>query len=143
MDADFQHNPKYIPKILEYAKYYDLVVASRDLSIKNLFRPIQVRIKLSILANIYVNLITSMRFKDTLSGYKCYRKKTLESINLDSIRSYGFIFQAETLHKIWKENYKIGQLPITFYPRKSGHSKISIYTFVEGIFRVTQLRLKL
>jgi len=142
MDADLQHNPSYIPKILDYSKYYDVVIASRDLSIKKLFTPIPNRIKLSILANIYINLVAGMKFSDTLSGYKCYKQKVLEIIDWKSIRSYGFIFQVETLYKISKQNYKIMQFPIVLLKRKLGHSKISFFTFIEGLFRIMQLRLK-
>lgn len=143
MDADLQHNPQYIPKLLEYINSYDLIVASRNLNIKNLLKPTPVRKKLSILANLYINLVTGMRFCDTLSGFKCYRRNVLETINWDSFYSRGYIFQAEILYKIWKKNYKIYQLPIMFYPRKAGYSKISIDIFIEGLIKVLLFRFKL
>lgn len=141
MDADFQHHPEYISKLLEYAKSHDVVVACRDLNVKRLFEPISIRVKLSILANLYISLVTGMKFSDNLGGYKCYRKEVLKNINWSSIISTGFIFQTEILYRIWKKNYKIGQFPIIPYPRKAGNSKISISTFAEGLFKVLQFRL--
>lgn len=141
MDADFQHHPKYIPKLFQYLKHNDLVIGARDLNIKNIIKFIPIRIKISTVANFYINLITGMRLKDTLGGFKCYKTEVLKSINWNLILSKGYIFQTETVYRIWKQGHKLYEFPITFYPRKSGNSKISFKIFLEGLWRVLQFKI--
>jgi dolichol-phosphate mannosyltransferase len=139
MDADRQHNPSYIPKMLDLALSCDIVLASRDLSIKNLFKAMPIRKKASILSNIYANLLTRLNLKDTLSGFKCFTKNCVQDINWDTFISKGFIFQTETVYKIKKQNKKIKELPIIFYPRKKGRSKMSFKIFTEAFFKIIRI----
>lgn len=140
MDADFSHNPKYIPLFLKEISKYDIVLGSRFLN--NQKRPINVSV-LSLWANRYVKWLLGLKITDSLGGFKCFRLKVLEKIELDKFISQGFIFQAEFMYHALKKGFSIKEIPIIFYPRKSGQSKKSIRIILEALIKVPFFRFSL
>lgn len=139
MDGDFSHNPDDIPMFLEAAKDADLVLGSRYLNgIRIINWPLS-RLMLSKGAAKYVQLITGMPFTDPTGGFKCFRRRALESINLDAIRSNGYSFQIEMTHKLWRQGKKIVEVPIIFTDRFQGHSKMSRKIVREAVWMVLRL----
>jgi dolichol-phosphate mannosyltransferase len=127
MDCDFSHNPDDIPQFLEAAKNQnaDLVLGSRcSGGIRVVNWPLK-RLMLSRGAGFYVRIITGMPFSDPTGGYKCFRRRALEAVNLDAIHSNGYSFQIEMTHRLWREGYKIVEVPIVFTERIYGQSKIT------------------
>jgi len=141
MDADFSHDPKEIPNFLRYMKEYDLVAGSRYVDgVRVLNWPIQ-RLFLSFFANVYTRFMTGLRMHDATGGFKCYRRRVLESINLDDIRSNGYAFQIEMSYKVWKKGFAIREIPIVFLDRRVGDSKMSSNIIYEAFFMLWKLRL--
>src|SRR5258708_5321924 len=125
LDGDFSHNPDDIPMFLEAAKDADLVLGSRYLNgIRIINWPLS-RLMLSKCAAKYVKVITGMPFTDPTGGYKCFRRRALEAIDLEAIRSNGYSFQIEMTHKLWRQGMKVAEVPIIFTDRFQGHSKMS------------------
>lgn len=141
MDADFSHDPKYIPDFLKEIKNYDLVIGSRYLNGVSVVNwPIS-RLILSKFANFYARFITGLPLTDSTSGYKCYRRKVIEEIDLNKIHSDGYAFQIEMHYKAWKKGFKIKEIPIIFVDRHSGTSKMSRKVMLEAAIVVWKLRL--
>lgn len=139
MDADFSHNPEELPAFVEAARDADLVLGSRYVNgIRIINWPLR-RLFLSKWASIYVQLVTRMPFTDPTGGYKCYRRKVLEKINLDRITSNGYSFQIEMTHCAWKLGFKIVEIPIVFEERRSGTSKMNSSIIVEAFLMVLKL----
>jgi len=139
MDGDFSHNPDDIPIILEAAKTAELVLGSRYLNgIRIINWPLS-RLILSKAAATYVQLITGMPFTDPTGGYKCFRRRALESVNLDSVQSNGYSFQIEMTHKLWRQGFRIVEVPIIFTDRFQGRSKMSGKIIREALFMVWRL----
>ena len=142
MDADFSHDPKEIENFLEEINSCDLVIGSRYIyGVRVINWPIR-RLILSYSANLYSRIITGMPVKDGTGGYKCFRRKVLESINLDEIHSNGYSFQIEMNFKTWKKGFSLKEIPITFVDRVQCKSKMSKKIVREAIFMVWKLRLK-
>ncbi len=142
MDADFSHDPKEIPNLLAKLEESDLVIGSRYIyGVRVINWPIR-RLLLSYSANLYTRIITGMPVKDGTGGFKCFRRKVLESINLEKIRSNGYSFQIEMNYKAWKKGFKLVEIPITFIDRVEGTSKMSKKIVREAIVMVWKLRLK-
>jgi dolichol-phosphate mannosyltransferase len=142
MDADFSHDPKALTLLLQKAKEYDLVIGSRYISGVNVVNWPMRRLILSYSANIYTRLITGMPVKDATGGFKCYRRKVLESIDLDSLRSNGYAFQIETNFLTWRKGFSICEIPIIFIDRSIGVSKMSKNIVYEAAWMVWKLKLK-
>ena len=140
MDADFSHNPDDIPNLLEAIKENDLVIGSRYITGVNVINWPFKRLLLSIGASKYVRIITSLPLKDPTGGFKCFRKQTLEALDLDNVLSDGYSFQIEVNYKVWKKGLRIKEIPIVFYERINGTSKMSKKIVREAIIRVWQLR---
>ncbi len=142
MDADFSHDPDYIPQFLEEIKHYDVVIGSRYVKGVNVINwPIQ-RLLLSYLANFYTKVITGLPIHDATSGFKCFRREVLEAIDLDSIISDGYCFQIEMSFRAWRKGFRIAEIPIVFVDRHSGTSKMSKKIIWEAIWKVWWFRLK-
>jgi dolichol-phosphate mannosyltransferase len=144
IDCDFSHDPDEIPRFLEAAKKQnaDLVLGSRyDGGVRVVNWPLK-RLMLSRSAGIYVRVITGMPFTDPTGGYKCFRRRSLQSINLDEIRSDGYSFQIEMTHRLWRNGFKIVEVPIVFTERVHGQSKLSRHIVREALLRVWQLWLQ-
>ena len=139
MDSDFSHNPDDIPQFLEAARDADLVLGSRYVNgIRVINWPLK-RLMLSKAAANYVRIITGMPFTDPTGGYKCFRRRALEAINLDEVRSNGYSFQIEMTHKIWRQGLNIVEVPIIFTERIHGRSKMTGNIIQEALVRVWQL----
>ena len=142
MDGDFSHNPDDIPAFLQAAQGADLVLGSRYRDgIRVINWPLK-RLMLSMSAGKYVRLVTGMPFSDPTGGYKCFRRHTLLSLNLDEVRSNGYSFQIELTHKIWRQGMKIVEVPIVFTDRFQGNSKMSSKIVREAFAMVWQLLLQ-
>jgi dolichol-phosphate mannosyltransferase len=144
MDADFSHNPKDIKRILEpmVENNYDISIGSRYINGINVVNWPLSRIILSYTASLYVQLITRMNIKDSTSGYICYKKSVLESIDLDNVKFTGYAFQIEMKYKSYLKNFKIIEVPIIFSDRKFGVSKLNASIISEAIFGVIAMRIK-
>src|SRR5690606_35432339 len=142
MDADYSHDPKEIKNFLEAIKDYDLVIGSRYKGGVNVVNWPMKRLILSVFANKYTRLITGLPVHDATGGYKCFRRKVLEAINLDEIHSNGYSFQIEMNYKAWKKGFRVGEINIIFIDREKGASKMSKKIVREAIFMVWKLRFK-
>jgi dolichol-phosphate mannosyltransferase len=142
MDADYSHDPKEITNFLEAVKEYDLVLGSRYINGVNVINWPMQRLILSYFANIYTRLVTGMPIQDATGGFKCFRRKVLEAIDFDDVKSNGYAFQIEMTYKAWRKGFKVGEIPIIFVDRTMGHSKMSKKIVREAVFMVWKLRLK-
>lgn len=141
MDADFSHDPKCIPSFLEAIKEADLVLGSRYISGVNVINWPMSRLLLSYYANVYTRLVTGLPVKDATGGFKCFRRKVLESVDLDKVKSEGYSFQIEVSLRAWKKGFKIKEIPIVFEDRREGRSKMSKKIVREAVWMVWKLRL--
>ncbi len=142
MDADFSHDPKYIPELLSMMDDHDLVIGSRYVKGVNVVNwPIQ-RLLLSYCANVYSRIVTGLPVYDATSGFKCFRRQVLEEIDLDSIISDGYCFQIEMTFRSWRKGFRIAEIPIVFVDRHSGSSKMSNHIVWEAVWKVWWFRLK-
>jgi len=142
MDCDFSHDPQDLPRLLEQATKNDLVIGSRYIDgIRVINWPIR-RLLLSYGASIYARLITRMPIMDTTGGFKCFTRKALQSLNLNKIFSNGYSFQLELNYKVWAKKLAIKEVPIIFYERRDGQSKMNQSIVFEAIFAVFKLPLR-
>jgi len=142
MDCDFSHDPNEIPNFLKAAEKADLVLGSRYTGgVRVLNWPLK-RLLLSRCAGVYVWLITGMPFTDPTGGYKCFRRRTLQAIALDDVRSNGYSFQIEMTHRLWRKGFKVVEVPIIFTDRVEGTSKLSRHIVVEAFWMVWWLWLQ-
>jgi dolichol-phosphate mannosyltransferase len=143
MDCDFSHNPKDLERLLNACENgADLAVGSRYVKGGNVSNWDMKRIILSYFASIYVRAILWFNVKDTTAGFKCYRRKVLESIELDKIKFLGYAFQIEMKYRAYKKGFKIVEVPITFVDRVEGTSKMSTKIFKEALWGVFLMRFK-
>jgi len=143
MDADFSHDPKHLSQFLEAAEHADLVLGSRYLdgrvTVVNWPMP---RLLLSYCANIYARLITGLKVCDATGGFKCFRRRVLEAIDLDAVRSNGYSFQIEMSLRASRRGFRIKEIPIVFVDRTEGDSKMSGTIIWEAVWMVWRLRLR-
>ncbi|HYA44427.1 MAG TPA: polyprenol monophosphomannose synthase [Acidimicrobiales bacterium] len=142
MDADFSHDPRHLPKFLKEIEDADLVIGSRYLNgrvtVVNWPMP---RLMLSYFANVYARWVTGLKLWDSTGGYKCYRRRVLEGISLEQVRSNGYSFQIETSFRAWKRGFRIKEITITFSDRNVGRSKMSGAIVREAVWMVWRLRV--
>lgn len=142
MDADFSHDPKEIKNFLAAIKDSDLVLGSRYIhGVRVLNWPMR-RLLLSFFASVYTRIITGMPVRDATGGFKCFRRKVLEAINLDKIKSNGYSFQIEMTFKAYAKGFKIKEIPIVFIDRVKGKSKMSRKIVREAVTMVWKLRIQ-
>ncbi len=142
MDADFSHNPDDLVHLYDSCKNgADLAIGSRYATGVNVVNWPMHRVLMSYFASKYVGFVTGMPISDTTAGFKCYRSKVLETINLDKIKFVGYAFQIEMKFKTWKYGFKVAEVPIIFTDRTKGKSKMSANIFREAFFGVIQLKL--
>ena len=142
MDCDFSHDPKQIPDLLSACTQNDLVIGSRYIGgIRIINWPFK-RLFLSYMASIYIRTVMGIPFKDPTGGFKCFSRKALQTLDLEKIFSNGYSFQLELNYKIWSKGLKIKEVPIIFYERRDGQSKMSFSIIIEAMFAVFHLRLK-
>jgi dolichol-phosphate mannosyltransferase len=142
MDCDFSHDPDEIPNFVKAAQKADLVLGSRYTGgVRVLNWPLK-RLLLSRCAGIYVWLITGMPFTDPTGGYKCFRRRALQAIKLDAVKSNGYSFQIEMTHRLWREGFSIAETPIIFTDRVEGTSKLSRDIVMEAFWMVWWLLIQ-
>lgn len=141
MDCDFSHNPDDLLRLREACvQGADLAIGSRYVPGGKIANwPIK-RLLMSYFASIYVRMVLWIGIKDTTAGFKCYRRKVLESIHLEKVRFIGYAFQIEMKYRTRKAGFKITEIPITFTDRVYGTSKMSGQIFKEGFLGVLQMR---
>ena len=143
MDADFSHNPDDVPLLYEACAKdgYDLSIGSRYVTGVNVVNWPMGRVLMSYFASKYVRMVTRIPVYDTTAGFNCYRRKVLETIDLDSIRFKGYAFQIEMKFTAYKCGAKIIEVPIVFINRVLGTSKMSGGIFSEALLGVVKLKL--
>ena len=143
MDADFSHNPQDLLRLYTACadEGADVAIGSRYISGMNVVNWPVSRVLLSYFASKYVRIITGMNIKDTTAGFKCYRRKVLETIDLDKIRFKGYAFQIEMKFTAYRMGFCLKEIPIVFTNRVEGVSKMSGGIFGEALFGVIQLKL--
>jgi dolichol-phosphate mannosyltransferase len=141
MDADFSHDPQHIPQFLASIENADLVLGSRyrDRKVTVVNWPIG-RLMLSYFANVYARFVTGLNVFDATGGYKCFRRKVLEAIDLNDVRSNGYAFQIEMSFRAWRKSFRIVEIPIVFVDRTEGSSKMSKRIVREAVWMVWRLR---
>lgn len=141
MDADFSHNPEDLLRLYNSCKNgSDVAIGSRYKSGVNVVNWPMGRVLISYFASRYVRFITGMKISDTTAGFKCYRRKVLECINLDKIKFKGYAFQIEMKFTAWKMGFKLEEVPIIFTDRKEGSSKMSGGIFNEALWGVIKMK---
>jgi dolichol-phosphate mannosyltransferase len=142
MDCDFSHDPKDLERLLEACENgADLAIGSRYVKGVNVVNWPMSRVLLSYFASVYVRFITGMPIQDATAGFKCYKRTTLERINLTKIHFVGYAFQIEMKFKVWQRQMNIVEVPVIFTDRTDGTSKMSNGIIKEAIFGVIKLKL--
>ena len=143
MDADFSHDPNDVPRLYSACadEGYDVAIGSRYVSGVNVVNWPIGRVLMSYFASKYVRFITGFKVHDTTAGFKCYRRRVLETIELDKIRFKGYAFQIEMKYTAYKIGFKLKEVPVIFVNRREGTSKMSGGIFGEAFFGVMRLRL--
>jgi dolichol-phosphate mannosyltransferase len=141
MDADFSHDPQHLPQFLESIRDADLVIGSRyrDKRVTVVNWPIG-RLLLSYFANVYARWVTGLQIFDSTAGYKVFRRKVLEAIDLSDVKSNGYAFQIEMHFRTWKKGFRMVEIPIVFVDRTEGTSKMSKKIVREAVWMVWRLR---
>jgi dolichol-phosphate mannosyltransferase len=143
MDCDFSHDPNDLERLqTAVLNGADLAIGSRYISGINVINWPLGRVLMSYFASVYVRLVTGMQVMDTTAGFKCYKRKVLESIDFDDIRLKGYGFQIEMKFTTYKLGYKIVEVPIIFTDRKEGTSKMSGGIFNEAMWGVLKMKLR-
>ena len=142
MDADFSHDPEHLKQFLKAIEEADLVLGSRYLggkvTIVNWPMP---RLLLSYCANLYARWVTGLRIWDLTGGFKCFRRRVLEAIDLPRVRSNGYAFQIEMSVRAWRKGFTLKEIPIVFVDRTEGQSKMNKAIVREAVWMVPRLRL--
>jgi dolichol-phosphate mannosyltransferase len=142
MDADFSHDPAVIPELIAMARQYDVVLGSRYITGANVVNWPLRRLFLSYFANVYTHIVTGLPVRDSTGGFKCFRRRALESLDLDAVRSDGYSFQIEINFRCWRKGFSIVEIPIVFVDRHSGTSKMSRRIVWEAMWLTWRLRLE-
>ena len=144
MDADFSHNPLDLLKLYDACHLggTDVAVGSRYVTGVNVVNWPLNRVLMSYFASVYVKMITGMIIHDATAGFMCYRRKVLETINLDKIKFIGYAFQIEMKYRAFAKKFRIVEVPIIFTDRTQGESKMSNAIIKEAVFGVISLRIR-
>jgi dolichol-phosphate mannosyltransferase len=142
MDADLSHSPAYLPAMMSAIEQSDVVLGSRYVRGVNVVNWDLKRLILSKAATRYARMVTGMPYTDVTSGFKCWRREALEAIGLDNVFSNGYLFQIETTYRAHRLGLRVAEVPIIFYERNFGRSKIDLGIIVEALAGVIRLRLK-
>jgi dolichol-phosphate mannosyltransferase len=142
MDADFSHDPAHLKQFLKAVVEADLVIGSRYLGgrVTVVNWPMG-RLLLSYCANIYARWITGLHIWDLTGGFKCFRRRVLEGIDLSQLRSNGYGFQIEMSVRAWRKGFTLKEIPIVFVDRTEGQSKMNRAIVREAVWLVPRLRL--
>jgi dolichol-phosphate mannosyltransferase len=132
MDADWSHDPKYLPELVAAAASHDVVIGSRYLQGVSVVNwPLQ-RVILSAFANRYIRAVTRLTVRDCTSGFRCWRRSALARVPLERVVSDGYAFLVETLYEAAARGARVGEVPIIFVERREGVSKLSASTLMES-----------
>ena len=142
MDADFSHDPDALPEFVRHAQEVDVVLGSRYLEGVTVVNWPLERLILSYCANVYTRVVTGLPLKDATGGFKCFRRRALEGVDLESVQSDGYAFQIEMSYKCWKRGFKLREIPILFVDRRAGTSKMNQRIVWEAAGLVWKLRLR-
>jgi dolichol-phosphate mannosyltransferase len=141
MDADFSHDPIELPNFINLLEEYDLIIGSRyKLGISVVNWPMK-RLLLSFFACIFARIVTGVPVKDLTSGFKCYSRKALASVDWHKFDVGGYGFQIQSVYSVFKAGLRIKEIPIIFVERRSGESKMSKSIIWEAFWLVWKLRL--
>jgi dolichol-phosphate mannosyltransferase len=140
MDADFSHDPRYLPAFLKAIEYADLVIGSRYVQGGNTPGWSPLRRLISGSGNIFARLLLGIPVRDCTAGFRCYRTPVLRNIDLDTIQSEGYAFQVELTYRVLKQGFRIVEIPIVFIDRRVGKSKMSRKIVIEAFTYVLQAR---
>lgn len=141
MDADFSHDPDSIGEFLKNAEEVDVVLGSRYLrGVTVVNWPLE-RLILSYLANVYTRWVTGLPVRDATGGFKCFRRRALEAVRLDRVKSDGYAFQIEMSYKCWRRGMRLREIPILFVDRRAGESKMNRRIVWEAVYMVWRLRM--
>lgn len=140
MDADFSHDPAYLPRLLEAAKRADLVIGSRYVEGGGVSNWGAVRRGISRGGSTYARFVLGVRVRDLTGGFKCFRREVLEAIDLDSVDARGYAFQIEMTYRALQAGFRVAEVPIVFRDRQAGSSKMDGSIVLEAIWRVPRLR---
>ncbi|MBA3366550.1 MAG: polyprenol monophosphomannose synthase [Actinobacteria bacterium] len=141
MDCDFSHDPADLPRLLATADDADVVLGSRYVRGGSVGNWGLARRVLSAGASVYARMMLGVEIRDLTGGFKCYRRRVLEEIDLDAIASLGYAFQIETTYRALRRGFRVVEIPITFVERRVGGSKMSRSIVLEAILKVPALRL--
>jgi dolichol-phosphate mannosyltransferase len=141
MDADLSHDPAAIPTLLEAAKDNELVLGSRYIGGVRVVDWEIGRLLLSYFANRYAAAITGLPVHDITTGFRCYRREILQSLDFSKVKASGYGFQIEMAYRVWGSGGRLAEVPITFYGRQHGKSKLSRLMVLEAAFLPFRLRL--
>jgi dolichol-phosphate mannosyltransferase len=140
MDADFSHDPAYLPRLLDAAERADVVLGSRYVPGGGVRDWGGVRQAISRGGSAYSRLVLGLDVRDLTGGFKCFRREVLEAIDLDAVRSRGYAFQVEMTYRAIQLGFRVAEVPIVFADRQEGSSKMSRSIVWEAIWRVPLLR---
>jgi dolichol-phosphate mannosyltransferase len=141
MDADLSHDPAAIPALLWAAADHDLVLGSRYVGGVRVIDWEMGRVLLSWMANRYARAVTGLPVGDITTGFRCYRRSALEVLDLAQLKASGYGFLIEMAYRVWKSGGRLVEVPITFYGRQKGTSKMSRQMMLEAAILVWRLRL--
>jgi dolichol-phosphate mannosyltransferase len=141
MDADFSHDPRYLPELLAAAENADLVIGSRYVSGGLTPDWGLSRRLISGFGNVFARTMLALPVRDCTAGFKCYRRNVLEAFDLDLIRLQGYAFQVETVVQVYRKGFRIKEIPIIFPDRKVGRSKMSKDIVAEAFVYAIRRRL--
>jgi dolichol-phosphate mannosyltransferase len=142
MDADFSHEPAYLPKLIGAADHFDLVIGSRYVPGGGVTDWGPMRRFISRGGSTYARLALGLPVRDLTGGFKCFRREVLEAIDLDTIEARGYAFQVETTYRALKAGFRVAEIPIVFRDRKDGTSKMSKSIVAEAMWRVPAMRFR-
>ena len=142
MDADFSHDPAYLPNLIGAAEHYDLVIGSRYVPGGGVTEWGPVRRFISRGGSSYARVALGLPIRDLTGGFKCFRREVLETINLDTIQARGYAFQVETTYRAITAGFRVVEIPIVFRDRADGTSKMSRSIVAEAMWRVPSMRFR-
>ena len=140
MDADFSHQPRYLPELLRAAEGADLVLGSRYIPGGGTENWGYVRKAISRGGSLYARTVLGLPFRDVTSGYKCFRREVLEAIDLRTVKTTGYAFQIELTYRAHKQGFRIREVPIIFFEREAGRSKMDGTIIAEAVTKVWSMR---
>jgi dolichol-phosphate mannosyltransferase len=141
MDADFSHDPAYLPRLLEAARRADLVLGSRYVAGGGITDWGPLRRVISRGGSAYARIVLGLDVQDLTGGFKCFRREVLEAIDLDTVAARGYAFQVEMTYRAIRRGFEVVEVPIVFRDRRAGHSKMDRGIVAEAIWQVPRMRL--